>query len=240
MRSIGRRRFISLSGAFVAAGSLAGCGTSRGFDINDLFTPTADGSSGSGETIARPDYRAIYDGYTSEAFPVLPFDYGKVDPMFLRQIVRYGGEARPGSIVVDPKARFLYFVEPGHRATRYGVGVGREGFAWAGEAKINMRRSWPDWIPPREMVARDPSIRSQLEQTPRGEGVMGGTRSPLGARAMYLYGPHGDLGYRIHGTTEPETIGTNVSSGCIRMVNQDIIHLYGRTPMGTDVRVLGA
>ncbi len=245
MFTIDRRRLLASAGSLLAAGSRAGCaaggsggsGGSGGLAGFDLFGTSAEGPDG--VTVSRPDYSAIYDGYTGEAFPVLPFDYSRVDPMFLRQIVRYQGVGRPGSIVVDPKARFLYFVEPRGLATRYGVGVGREGFLWSGQAKINMRRSWPDWVPPHEMVERLPDIRSELEPTPRGEGVRGGSRSPLGARAMYLYGPHGDLGYRIHGTTEPETIGTNVSSGCIRMVNQDIIHLYGRTPMGTDVTVLG-
>lgn len=236
MSALSRRYFLT-SGALAAAGSLAGCASSR--DFPDLSSVLPSFGSADSDTLDTPDYRAIYGGNTDEAFPVLAFDYRQVDPRFLRQVVRYKGTARPGSIVVDPKDRFLYFVEPGNRATRYGVGVGREGFAWSGEAQINMRRSWPDWVPPREMVARDPAIRAQLEATPRGEGVMGGSRSPLGARAMYLYGPHGDLGYRIHGTTEPETIGTNVSSGCVRMVNQDIIHLYGRTPMGTHVAVLG-
>jgi lipoprotein-anchoring transpeptidase ErfK/SrfK len=116
--------------------------------------------------------------------------------------------------------------------------VGREGFGWSGTAKINMRRSWPDWVPPKEMVARDPEIRSQLVATSRGPGVPGGPTSPLGARAMYLFADGRDTGYRIHGTAEPETIGTNVSSGCIRMVNQDVIHLYQRAPEGTQVIVL--
>ena len=209
--------------------------------LGDLFAPAGPVAGAPGDvTLERPDYRAIYAGFSGEEFPVQPFDYSQVDPTFLRQIVAYRGSERPGTIVVVPKDRMMYFVEPGARATRYGVGVGREGFAWAGQAQINMRRNWPDWIPPHEMVERDPGIRSQLEKTPRGEGVPGGPRSPLGARAMYLYGLNGgDLGYRIHGTTEPETIGTNVSSGCVRMVNQDIIHLYSRTPAGSHVVVMG-
>ena len=235
------RRFVMIGGTLATASTLAGCaGGSRDLPlVGGLFGDTPPDRQVAGLTLERPDYDAIYAGYSSERFPVLAFDYHQVDPQFLRQIVTYPGPARPGSIVVDPKQRFLYFVEAGAKATRYGVGVGREGFAWSGHAKINMRRSWPDWIPPREMVARDPDIKSQLEPTARGEGVQGGPRSPLGARAMYLYGPNGDLGYRIHGTTEPETIGTNVSSGCIRMVNQDIIHLYARTASGTEVTVLG-
>ena len=166
------------------------------------------------------------------------FRYEAVDPAFLRRDVAYDGPEDPGTIVVDPSAHVLYLVGRGRRATRYGVGVGREGFGWRGIAQINMRRAWPDWVPPREMVERDPQVRAQLVATPRGLGVPGGPRSPLGARAMYLFANGGDLGYRIHGTTEPETIGTSVSSGCIRMVNQDVIHLYGRAPDGTKVVVL--
>src|SRR5262249_22175964 len=142
------------------------------------------------------------------------------------------------SIVIDTSHKYLYFVELPGRATRYGVGVGKEGFAWSGTAQINMKRDWPDWVPPREMIARTPEIVSELEHTPRGLGVMGGPKSPLGARAMYLFGDHHDLGYRIHGTLEPETMGTNVSSGCIRMINQDIVHLYTRAAIGTPVTVL--
>lgn len=231
------RRYVLMGGAVATAGALSGC-ASGSRDMPSFGGLFGDAGTEAGGTIGRPDYKAVYGGYEGEKYPVLAFDYRQVDPMFLRQVVAYAGPAKPGSIIVDPKSRFLYFVEPGRQATRYGVGVGREGFAWSGNARINMRRSWPDWVPPHEMVARDPEIRSQLERTSRGEGVPGGPRSPLGARAMYLYGSVGDLGYRIHGTTEPETIGTNVSSGCIRMVNQDIIHLYGRAPAGTDVTVL--
>ncbi len=235
---LGRRSFC-LAGISAAASGLAGCASgSRGFGFDGAF------GDDSPETISRPDYRAVYGSFSGEDFPVEAFDYSRVDPMFLRQTVRYKGSEPVGTIVVRPSQRMLYFVEPGHRATRYGVGVGREGFAWSGTARINMKRAWPDWIPPHEMVERMPEIRDQLEHTSRGEGVPGGTRSPLGARAMYLYGTKadgvsGDLGYRLHGTTEPETIGTDVSSGCVRMVNQDIIHLYSRVSPGTTVIVGG-
>ena len=144
----------------------------------------------------------------------------------------------PGSIVVDPGSYHLYLVESQGVATRYGVGVGKEGFGWSGSARINMKRDWPDWVPPQEMIERDPQIRAQLEPTPRGLGVRGGPKSPLGARTLYLFGEGRDLGYRIHGTIEPYTVGTNVSSGCIRMINQDIIHLYARVALGTPVTVL--
>lgn len=189
-------------------------------------------------TLERPNFQAVYGEYAGEPFRIAPFDYRQVDPQYLRQTVEYIGPERVGTIIVDPQLKVLHFVEAPGRATRYGVGVGREGFLWSGEAQINMKRHWPDWIPPREMIERTPEIVAQLERTPRGMGVPGGPRSPLGARSMYLFGEGRDLGYRIHGTTEPETIGTNVSSGCVRMINQDIAHLYTRAAIGTRVVVL--
>ncbi len=231
MSRISRRLLLAAPLATAAAG-LAGCG----------FGPMAGGGfappSREGRTLGRPDYRLVYGTWPGEQHPVTAFNYEAVDPAYLRQEVAYLGPEAPGTVVVDPRSHHLYFVEGNGRATRYGVGVGREGFAWSGGAKIAMRRAWPDWVPPREMVARDPEIRAQLVMTGRGLGVPGGPRSPLGARAMYLAAYGGDSGYRIHGTTEPETIGTNVSSGCIRMVNQDVIHLYGRAAEGTPVAVL--
>ncbi len=223
---ITRRLFFQLGG-LTAASALAGCAGGTGLPIADSIMGAApvSSSSRSGPTISRPNYAEVYGSYPGEPFPVLAFDYHVVDPAYLRQEVAYKGPEQPGTVVVDPSARQLFFVEDHGRATRYGVGVGREGFLWSGDAKINMRRSWADWIPPPEMVKRDPTVRPQLVATARGLGVPGGSRSPLGARTMYLFSPTGDTGYRIHGTTEPETIGTNVSSGCIRMVNQDVIHL---------------
>jgi lipoprotein-anchoring transpeptidase ErfK/SrfK len=193
-----------------------------------------------GRTLRTPDYRAVYADYPGEPFAIRAFDYEQIDPRWLRQTVEYRGSEPTGTIIVDPASKHLYFTEEPGKATRYGVGVGREGFGWNGRAQINMKRDWPDWVPPRVMVERQPEIREKLEQTPRGLGVRGGPKSPLGARAMYLFSEGGghDLGYRIHGTTEPETIGTNVSSGCIRMVNQDIVHLYTRASVKTPVIVL--
>lgn len=232
------RRLFGIGAASTAAAGLSACSSSsRGIPFaGTLFDEPSPG--GSRASLGRSDYGAIYASYPGEQYPVPAFRFNQVDPIFLRQTVAYDGPAPPGTIVVAPAERHLYFIEPGRRATRYGVGVGRDGFAWSGDARINMRRSWPDWVPPQEMVARDPDIRSQLVSTPRGQGVPGGPHNPLGARAMYLFAKGGDTGYRIHGTTEPETIGTNVSSGCIRMVNQDVIHLYGRAPDGTKVLVL--
>lgn len=234
------RRYFAAGAAAAAAAGLSGCaGSGRSSPFADGLFEGFGGRAGEPRrSLARSDYGQVYGRIDGERYPVEAFNYADLDPAFLRQDVAYTGHEQPGTVVVDPKARFLYRVNEGRRATRYGVGVGREGFGWSGEAKINMKRDWPDWVPPREMVARDPEIRAQLVSTARGRGVPGGPTSPLGARAMYLFADKGDTGYRIHGTTEPDTIGTNVSSGCIRMVNQDVIHLYHRTPQGAKVVVL--
>lgn len=180
----------------------------------------------------------VYGPIEGEQFAIPAFDYTSMDPDTLRRRVEYRTAERPGTIVIDPPRHALYYVEGEGRATRYGVGVGREGFLWNGHASINYRRAWPDWVPPREMIERDPAVAAQLTDTPRGRGVPGGPKSPLGARAMILAANGRDTGYRIHGTWEPETIGSNVSSGCIRMINQDIVHLYGRTTQTNPVVVL--
>lgn len=178
-------------------------------------------------------------GPVADKFPVAAFDTSSVDPMYLRRQVAYTASEPVGTIIIDPKAHFLYLVQPGGQAMRYGVGVGKEGFGWSGVATINSKQEWPDWYPPKEMVARRPDIKAQLSKLQGGDGVPGGLSNPLGARAMYLYQNGKDTLFRIHGTLEPQTIGTNVSSGCIRMINQDAMDLYSRTPLGTRVVVLG-
>lgn len=185
-----------------------------------------------------PEYAEIYGPVSGERFPIPAVDLSTVDPAFLRREVAYPTPEAPGTIVVDTPARYLYYVGPDGSATRYGVGVGKEGFAWAGAASINSKQEWPDWYPPSEMIERRPDIQPQLTALQSGVGVAGGPTNPLGARALYLWQDNKDTLYRIHGTTEPQTIGRNVSSGCIRMINQDVIHLYNRVPIGTVVRVL--
>jgi lipoprotein-anchoring transpeptidase ErfK/SrfK len=186
-------------------------------------------------------YALIYGPILSEPFPVPAVNLATIDPAFLRTEVAYASPEPPGTIVIDPAARFLYFLLPEGRALRYGVGVGREGFGWSGIATVGNKQAWPDWYPPAEMIERQPEIRQQLVEMPRGGlGVPGGLRNPLGARALYLYQNGRDTLYRIHGTIEPHTIGTSVSSGCIRMINQDVIHLYEQVPVGTKVTVLTA
>ena len=185
-----------------------------------------------------PEYAEMYGPVLGERFPIPAVDLSTVDPAFLRREVAYPTPEAPGTIVVDTPARYLYYVGPDGSATRYGVGVGKEGFAWAGAASINSKQEWPDWYPPSEMIERRPDIQPQLTALRSGVGVAGGPTNPLGARALYLWQDNKDTLYRIHGTTEPQTIGRNVSSGCIRMINQDAIHLYNRVPNGTVVRVL--
>ncbi len=148
-----------------------------------------------------------------------------IDPKFLRQVVGYNGDEKPGTIVVDTPDKFLFLVEDGGKALRYGIGVGRPGFTWSGEKTITAMKKWPDWTPPPEMIARQPGIPHFMP---------GGVGNPLGARALYL----GSTLYRIHGSNEPWTIGTNVSSGCIRMRNEDVEDLYNRVKVGTKVVII--
>jgi lipoprotein-anchoring transpeptidase ErfK/SrfK len=142
-----------------------------------------------------------------------------------RQVVAYGGRHAPGSIVISTRERRLYYVLGNGQAIRYGVGVGRPGFTWAGTRSVTMKREWPDWRPPAQMLRRRPDLPRYMR---------GGINNPLGARAMYLGGSL----YRIHGSNEPHTIGQAVSSGCIRMTNDDVVDLYQRVRVGTRVTVL--
>jgi lipoprotein-anchoring transpeptidase ErfK/SrfK len=146
-------------------------------------------------------------------------------PNLRRQLVDYSVNAAPGTVIIDTAHTYLYYVLGDGRAIRYGIGVGREGFTWSGTERVTRKAEWPDWIPPAEMIARQPYL---ARFTAGGEG------NPLGARALYL----GNTQYRIHGTNMPETIGTNVSSGCIRLLNADVIDLYGRVDVGTNIIVL--
>ncbi len=153
----------------------------------------------------------------------------QMDPIYLPQQVEYSGSEKPGTIVIDSTSKFLYLVQPGGKARRYGVGVGQEGMTWRGTEKITQKREWPDWRPPAEMIARE---RAKGRILP--VHMEGGPANPLGARALYL----GSTLYRIHGTNAPWTIGTNVSSGCIRLRNEDVVDLYERVGVGTTVVVM--
>ena len=156
---------------------------------------------------------------------------GMVDAKWKRRRVSYSTKYRPGSIVVDTKARYLYLVEKEGKAIRYGIGVGRDGFRWSGNARIGAKKKWPTWTPPPAMISREPYLRKYAS------GMPGGPKNPLGARALYLYKGGRDMLYRLHGTNEPRSIGRAMSSGCIRMLNQDVADLYERVKVGTRVYV---
>jgi lipoprotein-anchoring transpeptidase ErfK/SrfK len=177
---------------------------------------------------APPDGQPIYINTAPGGDPSMapqPLLPDGMDPRYLRQEVAYHGSEAPGTIVIDTPNKFLYLVEPGGQALRYGIGVGRPGFTWAGVHKISAKKEWPEWVPPAEMLERQPYLPHLMA---------GGPNNPLGARALYL----GSTLYRIHGSNEPWTIGHNVSSGCIRMRNADVIDLYDRVKVGTTVEVL--
>ncbi|VUD73272.1 putative L,D-transpeptidase YbiS [Methylobacterium symbioticum] len=182
-----------------------------------------------------PSVLAMYAAKPTERFPLPATDVSEVDPRYFRQEVAYPRREPPGTLVVDPGNKFLYLVRENGRALRYGVGVGKAGLAWNGTAEIKRKAEWPRWTPTADMIRREPERNG-----PWRNGMAPGLANPLGPRALYLFDGDRDTLYRIHGTTEPDTIGTNVSSGCIRMFNQDIIDLYGRVPVSTKVVVLPA
>lgn len=188
------------------------------------------------EAVADANLAVTYGPIRDGTFLIPAVNIGQIDPKFLRQLVTPTADIpnEPGTIVVDPKDRFLYLIMENGKALRYGVGVGRQGFAWSGTAGIHHAGVWPKWFPPADMTARDPKLARFAE------GMPGGLDNPLGARALYLFQGKSDTLYRIHGTNDPSSIGKAVSSGCIRLFNQDIIDLYNRVPEGTKVIVLPA
>ncbi len=211
------RRFLVLGAPFI----LGACTTRREELV--IETPRFD-----------PYYVAMYGEVQGEPHPVPAIDLSQVDQRFWRREVPYRGRENPGTIVVDPTARYAYLVMENGRAMRYGVGVGKEeGFNLTGIASIGRKAVWPRWTPTQDMIRREPE-----RYGPVAGGLPGGPENPLGPRALYLYRGNRDTLYRLHGTTEPWTIGTQVSSGCIRFLNQDIIDLYGRVPVGATAIVL--
>jgi lipoprotein-anchoring transpeptidase ErfK/SrfK len=219
----------------VSSSAQAAQGAYGGGFIEFLITGNSGGGPAAGAPTSipvAPTYgpppTPTYSGATLASLPQAAPAFGvarEAAAEFRRQEVDYGGWERPGTIVIDTPHKFLYLVEPGRRALRYGIGVGRPGFEWSGVKTITRKAEWPGWTPPPEMMLRRPDLPAHMD---------GGIGNPLGARALYL----GSSLYRIHGTNEPWTIGQNVSSGCIRMMNQDVIDLYNRVAVGTKVIVL--
>lgn len=216
---VSRRTFLLGAGA-----TLAGCTT--------ISSPPGIEPLGPAPRAADPYYVEMYAAVPQERFPIPAVDVSRIDARFLRQEVPYQSPEPGGTIVVDTREKFLYLLRENGRALRYGVGVGREGFGWSGRATISMKREWPIWTPPRSMIEREPWLE------PYANGMPPGLENPLGARALYLFENGRDTLYRVHGTNEPWSIGRAMSSGCIRLFNQDIIDLYNRTPLGTRVVVL--
>jgi lipoprotein-anchoring transpeptidase ErfK/SrfK len=203
---------------------LAGCVT------HDASPPAADLR----RATADPDHGAMYAALDGEPFPVPAIDVAEIDPRFLRQEVAYATREQPGTVVVDPNGRFAYLVREGGRALRYGIGAGKEeAFNFQGTATIARKAEWPRWTPTPAMIRREPERYARL-----AGGLPGGPGNPLGPRALYLYRDGQDTLYRLHGTVEPWSIGTMVSSGCVRLFNQDIIDLYRRVPTNAKVVVL--
>lgn len=175
---------------------------------------------------------ANYSMVTDAGYTIPPIPYEKIQPQYRRQVVSYPSAEKPGTLVVDTKQKFLYYTLEDGKAVRYGIGVGRDGFRWSGAAYIGQKREWPVWTPPRPMIKRQPQLAKYAG------GMKPGLTNPLGARALYLYKNGRDSLYRLHGTPEWWTIGTNVSSGCIRLMNHDIMDLYNRAEVGSKVVVL--
>lgn len=203
--------FTRLAIAFALILPLAGC----------LEPPPVEDTPSPVPYVSRADGR--------HTLPAIPAD--KVNPAFQRTLVGMKTEEAPGTVIIDTAARYLYLIQDDRSALRYGIGVGREGFGWTGEAVVDRKAHWPTWTPPPEMIRRQPELAQWADGRP------GGPKNPLGARAIYLAQDGHDTGYRIHGTPEWWTIGRAASSGCIRMVNQDVIDLYDRVPVGAKVIV---
>jgi len=208
-----RRSFLFGSAASLGALGLAGC--------------VSDGMS-------LAEAQKMYGPVPEEKFPIPAVDASKIDPKYYRRTVPYDSNETAGTIIVDPKNYYVYRIEGEGNATRYGANVGRAGFLWSGEAYVGRKAEWPVWTPPKEMIQRQP------EAAKYAGGMPAGLDNPLGARTLYLYQDGVYTLYTIYSTSDPETIGTNITSGCTGLLSQDMIDLYSRTPLKTKVVVLPA
>ncbi|WP_337266354.1 L,D-transpeptidase [Oryzifoliimicrobium ureilyticus] len=188
-----------------------------------------------GLPVSNPVHAALYGELRDRDFTLPAIPVSRVDPQYLRGEVEYQTAEKPGTIVVDTRTKHLYLVEGGGKAMRYGVGLGRDGYAWSGRGTIRWKQKWPRWTPPSEMVSRDPDVRSFSAEN---GGMNPGLGNPLGARALYIFKDGRDTLYRIHGTPDWQSIGKATSSGCVRMFNQDVIDLFDRVPAGAPIVVM--
>ena len=209
---LSRRSFLIGSGVSFGALGLAGCATTDG--------------------MSSAEAALVYGPVPDKKFQIAAVDVSKLDPKYYRRTVRYETKEAPGTIIVDPGNYHVYRVEGDGSATRYGANVGREGFLWSGDAYVGRKSEWPTWTPPKEMIQRQP------EAAKYARGMPGGPENPLGARTLHLYQNGKYTLYTIYSTSDPETIGTNLTSGCTGLLTQDMIDLYARTPVNTKVVVL--
>ena len=210
---LNRRSFLFGSAVGLGALGLAGCAS---------------------DSMSLAEAEKLYGLVPDEKFPIPAVDVSKIDPKYYRRTVRYETDEAPGTIIVDPKNYYVYRIEGDGNATRYGANVGREGFLWSGEAYVGRKAEWPVWTPPKEMIQRQP------EAAKYAGGMPAGLDNPLGARTLYLYQNGVYTLYTIYSSSDPETIGTNITSGCTGLLSQDMIDLYSRTPVKTKVVVLPA
>jgi len=217
----------------MAAGTPPGLGSERlnrrSFLIGSAASLGALGLAGCATT---DEAAALYGPVPDKKFPIPALDVSKVDPKYYRRTVRYDSKEAPGTIIVDPGHYYVYRIQGDGNATRYGANVGREGFLWSGEAYVGRKAEWPTWTPPKEMIKRQPEVAKYAG------GMPGGLENPLGARTLYLYQNGVYTLYTIYSSSVPETIGTNLTSGCTGLLTQDMIDLYDRTPVKTKVIVL--
>lgn len=187
------------------------------------------------ETATPSPYAKMYGPVPQERFPLPAIDLGKIPRKYLRREVAYRTDEKVGTLIVDTKQYYLYLVQENGRAMRYGVGLGRAGFEWSGRAVVARKAAWPTWTPPSEMIERQPELE---KWSWKNGGMPPGLKNPLGARALYIYQDGRDTLYRLHGTAEVWSIGKAVSSGCVRLLNQDIIDLYNRVPRQSKIVVV--
>ena len=211
---LNRRSFLLGAAAGLGALSLAGCAATDGISVAEA--------------------RKMYGPVPDDKFPIPAVDVTKMDPKYYRRMVAYDSKEEPGTIIVDPHKYYVYRIEGDGKATRYGANVGRQGFLWSGEAYVGRKAEWPVWTPPPEMIKRQP------EAAKYARGMAPGLDNPLGARVLYLYQNGVYTLFTIYSTSDPETIGTNLTSGCTGLLSQDMIDLYSRTPVKTKVVVLAA
>lgn len=223
-----RKREFLLGGASLCGLALVGCDAGRGRAGAAIETLPGFGAPSA-------QISAMYGPRPDEPFDVHPIDIRRIPQRFWRRRVDYRSPQPPGSLVVDTRAFYLYLIEPGGAAIRYGVSLGRAGYSWTGEGVIGRKKPWPSWTPTSGMIARTPGL---AQWSAANGGMPGGPDNPLGARALYIHQQGRDTLYRVHGTPEADSVGRAVSSGCVRMINQDAIDLYDRVAPGARILVV--